>query len=183
MKTYLTRREAAQKYKVSIAKLRRWEAKGSLRRIDAYRVDHKTNKAGPAIQWVYDEAEIEKLVQTSPPSLERPRNVTEAKVFDLFARGKNLVDVVRQTKLPLKSVRMLRDAYVQETGGMFVPEYVLRAIRKLGIQVESPEEIYIRLELLLKGYRQANFEKGQLEQVLKKHCGEAVLKTVRRKPE
>jgi hypothetical protein len=89
--------------------------------------------------------------------------------------------VVRQTKLPLKSVKLLRDAYVQETGGMFVPEYVLRAIRALGIQVDSPEEIYTRLEVLLRRFREANFENGQLEQALKKALAELAGETGRKK--
>lgn len=139
MKTYLSRRDAAQKYNVSIAKLQRWEEKGSLHRIDAYLVDQNRRDAGSSVQWVYDEDEVRALAETSPSKHIVTRNL-DAKVFELFDAGKNVVEVVRQTKLPVKEVQKLREIYDRETGSLSLPGPVVAEMEAHRFSRKCPEQ-------------------------------------------
>ena len=118
MKTYLSRCNAAQKYNVSIAKLRRLEEKGLLLRIDANDVEQNPKGFGAAAKWVYDEDQLRKLVETSPSNhIVRRNRVTE--VLKMLLEDQNVIEIARQTKLPVKEVQQIRDIYERETQGMF----------------------------------------------------------------
>jgi hypothetical protein len=139
MKTYLSRRDAAQKYDVSIGKLRRWEEKGSLHRIDAYLVDQNKNHTGSVVQWVYDEEEVRALAENSPSKHVVARN-HDAKVFELFDAGKNVVEVVRHTKLPVKEVQKLREIYDKETGSLSIHGSIVAEMEDHRLSRKHPEQ-------------------------------------------
>ena len=163
MKTYLSRREAAAKYNVSIAKLRRLEETGKLRRIDATDVERNTKGLGAAAKWVYDEDQLMTLVGASPSNHIVPRN-RETQVLDMLVEGKNVIEIARQTKLPVREVQQLRDIYERETQGMFLPGPVVAAIRD-AIAFRNPEELLKRILYLKRTWREALKQRDHAERV------------------
>lgn len=164
MKTYLSRREAAQKYDVSIAKLRRLEETGKLLRIDASDVERNKKGLGAAAKWVYDEDQLEALVvEASPPKQFVPRN-RETQVLDMLVENKNVIEIARQTKLPVKEVQRLRDIYERETQGMFLPGPVVETLHG-AIGFRNPEELAKRVLDLKKKWRQALDQRDHAERL------------------
>jgi hypothetical protein len=155
MKTYLSRSEAVKKYNVSMAKLRGWEKKGKLHRVDTYRTDRESNRAGAPVQWVYDEEELEALTKMSALKPSVPRNL-ERKIFTLLVKGLNVIDIVHQTKLPVHEVQRIRDIYANETGGMFLSGNIIKEVRHLGFMVDQPGDFPRVMGRLLAAAREQN---------------------------
>jgi len=164
MKTYVSRREAAQKYKVSIAKLRRWEEKGALRRIDAKRAEPNTKRAGTAVQWVYDEEQLRALVEALPSKHIVPRN-RETEVFELLNRGRNVIEIACQTKLPVKEVQRLRDTYLYETKGLYLPPHIVARMAEMRVDIPTAEAVAATMERLYKIARQENIWRMEAEKL------------------
>lgn len=172
MKTYLSRREAAQKYNVSIARLRRCEESGKLHRIDAQLVDQNKSDTGAAVQWVYDEDEVRALAETSPSKHIVPRN-KDAKVFELFDAGKNVVEVVRYTKLPVKEVQKLREIYDRETGSLSLPGSIVAELVAHRLSRKHPEQWPKVIGRLIDRYYATEAKLRRAEKALKAYADEA----------
>ena len=154
MTTYLSSRDAKLKYGVSVAKLVRH---GRIRRIRAGSVPYKSGRAGPPVRWVYDESEIQACAATSslaPKTSQVVSRNQERQALEMFAKGENVIDVVFQTKLPLQQARQLRDAYNQETGGLYLPPHVVARIVALRFEVPTPESVADIIERLSKRLRE-----------------------------
>lgn len=149
MTTYLSSRDAKLKYGVSVAKLVRH---GRIRRIRVGSVPYKSGRAGPPVRWVYDENEIQAYAGTAPKTSQVVSRKQERKALELFAKGENVIEVVFQTKLPLHQVQRLRDAYNQETGGLYLPPHVVARIVALRIAVPTAESVADIIERLQRNF-------------------------------
>jgi len=135
---YISRPDAARKFKVSSTKLRRLEKSNALRRYRADDVGFPT-KGLPGLKWVYLVADLHEMFP------ERSHNVAQRHrqtvVFNLLAHGINVIDIVRKTKLPVKEIQALRDIYVRERHGLFLPGDVVMRLRDLGFDVHDAETL------------------------------------------
>ena len=164
MKTHLSRREAAQKYNVSIAKLRRLEENGKLLRIDSSDIERNKKGLGATAKWVYDEEQLGMLVGEASSSKHIvPRN-RETQVLDMLVEHKNVIEIARQTKVPLRDVQELRDIYARETQGMFLPGPVVETLRS-AIGFRNPDELAKRVLDLKKTWKQALDQRDRAERL------------------
>ncbi|MBK9260225.1 MAG: hypothetical protein IPM54_10360 [Polyangiaceae bacterium] len=121
---FITRTAAAKKYRVTYDHLRQLERDGKLRKFAAKDVDYTHDKPCPRggqIKWVYNEDDVAKHAGKKADVRFARMSRTAALVFDLLAEGKDLVEIVRRTRLDISEANRIRNIYLREKDGFVVP--------------------------------------------------------------
>lgn len=165
---YISRSDAAQRLRVSEARLRQLEKQGKLKRLLAADVGYthrKGQNGGRYPKWVYEETQVLALVgKTGADTKFAREHRIDAMVFDLFDRGCDLVEVVRQTRLDVSAVQRLRDVYIKEKGAFLVSSEAKRAAEAHGFDLK-PETFAELLIHLLERVRGAKPGKEKLSRL------------------
>jgi hypothetical protein len=136
LKRYISRDDAAMKFRVSYKTLLRWEKAGDLKPYDPDVVGYprRTNPAGGRrIALVYDEDQVAALAAKVVRDEHEVRyNRIEAQAFAMLRKGSTVVDLVDVLKINRKTARSIREFYVEETEGVWVSADKARKIRALG---------------------------------------------------
>jgi hypothetical protein len=139
-------------FKISTWTIRKLE-QGGLRRYNASRVGYKAKIAGPPVQHVYELDQLRKLINKGDDASFAAKN-REAEALELLFQGKNAAEIARRTKLRLKDVQALRDAYAAETKGVFLQAFIIEELEKLGCPAKTPEDVVIAFANLLRRVRE-----------------------------
>jgi hypothetical protein len=132
---YISRSEAERKYRISTPRLRQLEKKGKLVAIDASTVPYnppQKTRGGSAVKVVYEEAQVAHFGKKRANKRFAPRVCIAPLVFDMLAAGSDVTDIVIQLRVDLDTVQRLRDTYVREKGGIWIPGTLVQALRDLG---------------------------------------------------
>lgn len=165
---YISRSEAGLKLRVSEARLRQLEKQGKLKKLLASEVGfthRKGHNGGRDPKWVYAESQVAALLgKTGADTKFAREHRIDATVFDLFAQGADLVEVVRQTRLDVPTVQRLRDVYIKEKGAFLVSNEAKRAAEAHGFELK-PETFTELLVHLLERARGVKLGKDKLSRL------------------
>jgi hypothetical protein len=165
---YISRTDAERKYRISSTRMRQLERKGKLVPLDASAVAYKPPakaRGGSAVKVVYEEAQVAALFGTKGANTRFGRRQrVDAVVFDLFAEGVDVPDVVRRTRLDLATVLRLRDVYVREKNALIIPGDQIREAREYGLD-PRPGNIAVFLKGLLDYARGVKPSKERLARI------------------
>lgn len=165
---YISRSEAGRKLRVSETRLRQLEKQGKLKKLLAAEVgfaQRKGQNGGRDPKWVYAQDQVSALLgKTGADTKFAREHRIDANVFDLFAQGADLVEVVRQTRLDVATVQRLRDVYCKEKGAFLVSNEAVRAAQAHGFELK-PDTFTELLVHLLERVRGAKPGKEKLSRL------------------
>lgn len=136
---------------------------------DAVGYSHPTNRRGPPAKYVYDEGQVAALAENvvrAASAVKRSR--IEGQAFDLLAEGKNLTHLVRELAIDAPTARQIRDLYMRENGGVFIPGDVVQALREINIHL-TPENAVDVFMALITRLRVAESRRGTADKPPPKH--------------
>jgi hypothetical protein len=130
---------------------------------------HPTNRRGPRAKWVYDEGQIAALAENviRASSVVKRRRI-EAQAFALLAAGKTLVDLVQELEIDVPTAKQIRDFYMHEKGGVFIPAGVVQELLDMNIRL-TPENAPGVIMALIERVRVAEARCGMVNKPPPKH--------------
>lgn len=151
VKKFISRPDAAEKYRIGRQTIIDWHRKGLLTAYIAEAVGYSqaTNRPGPRVKYVYDESQIEILAEKVIRDAKTVKHGRlEAEVFDLLDHGIDLIKIVKQLKLLPTTAEQLRAFYMREKGGVFIPAHVVQELLEMNLRLTAENAADILMALI-----------------------------------
>lgn len=148
---YISRSEAERKYNISYTRLTQLEKKGKLRPIKVSRIppEYQAKYIKTNVKVVYAEEQLASLRgKTGSDVRFSQEKRRDALVFDLLSQGADVPTIVMRTRLTLENVKRLRDEFIRETGGCWIPGEARRIALEHGIDLGPDNYVEVLVRLL-----------------------------------